>query len=184
VYYSALPFAPTNSALYQKYHDSELFPSISGGWSLNTPTRDRLSWVNLVVNSIAFSPDGTRVFTRRMRSSSVTAWDAVSGTQLPVKLNYVHPLNTASHRTIEVNSDGWLTHVPTGQTICKLPSMISPYFSASYDKSFAMASRAGPVIIINFPQVVFMSLDTRVPEGKRGRIHDSVFNAEWALFNH
>jgi WD40 repeat protein len=76
LYVSALPFTPTNTALYQKFHHHDMYPSISGGfqhtWASEYPMLQVLAGHREPVISVAFSPDGTRIV-----SSSFDA----SGTQ-------------------------------------------------------------------------------------------------------
>jgi hypothetical protein len=56
VYFGALPFAPITSAIYQRFHDHALFPSISGGfqqsWPLLMPVPEER---HSVVTPVAFA---------------------------------------------------------------------------------------------------------------------------------
>jgi len=103
VYFGALPFAPIRSALYQKFHDDTLFPSVSGGFVL---TEHKYLHVPLLaspdgnhpmsgldsngiqtmldtdtvsaVMSVAFSPDG-KLAASGSHNGTVTLWNVVTG---------------------------------------------------------------------------------------------------------
>jgi WD40 repeat protein len=117
--------------------------------------------------SVMFSADGTRVIARSSDGADL-CWDATSGVQLS---NIVSDRTSStsrpnSPRTIEVNSDGWLVHVPTKRTIFKLPAIITPLCSASHEKLVAIGTPGGQVIIIKFPLRAFMRSETRPNQGK------------------
>lgn len=81
VYYSALPFAPTTSAVYQMFHNNQIFPFIEGGFQKSwSPLLMVLSTHDDLVLSVAFSPDGSRIVSGS-RDMTIRVWDTVSGAQ-------------------------------------------------------------------------------------------------------
>jgi WD40 repeat protein len=118
--------------------------------------------------SVMFSPDGTRVIARSSDGTDI-GWDAASGIQLFAVTTDHTTTSTPrlfSPRTIEVNSDGWLVHVPTNRTIFKLPAIITPLCSASHETSLAIGTQGGQVIIMTFPSAVFTRSETRPAPGQ------------------
>jgi WD40 repeat protein len=81
VYHSALPFAPTTSAVYRMFHNDQIFPFIVGGFQKSwSPLLMVLSTHNDLVLSVAFSPDGSRIVSGS-RDMTIRVWDTVSGAQ-------------------------------------------------------------------------------------------------------
>jgi WD40 repeat protein len=61
VYFSALPFAPVHSSLYQIFHDRNAFPEVVAGLEKSWPSCLRTIPVQPAPQVVAFSPDRTRV---------------------------------------------------------------------------------------------------------------------------
>jgi WD40 repeat protein len=81
VYFTALSFTPTTSIIYQKYHDSHVFPSISGGYQHSwSPLLLVLAEHEDSVNSVAFSPDGTRIPSGSY-DCTIRVWHSDSGAE-------------------------------------------------------------------------------------------------------
>lgn len=100
MYFGALPFAPIRSALYQKFHDDTLFPSVSGGFILtehkcshvvfhdnnhvsgsdDNVAQAVMSSIDTVsaVMSVAFSPDG-KLAASGSHNGAISLWNAETG---------------------------------------------------------------------------------------------------------
>jgi len=75
-----------------------------------------------------------------------------------------HPLQGVD--TIALDPHGWLIDFGTNQTISKLPAIIDPYCSAVFDKSIAVGTKGGHVVIFHFPPALLSSRDTRPVEAQ------------------
>jgi WD40 repeat protein len=169
-------------------HDSFVFsvafspdgtPVVSGSTNNIIRIWDALSGAEIVTAvhdhqdlffSVMLSPDGTRVIAHSSDGTDI-GWDAASGIQLFAVSSNPTTISTPrlfSPRTIEVNSDGWLVHVPTNRTVSKLPTILTPLCSASHGTSLAIGTQGGQVIIMTFPLAVFTRSETRPAPG-RGR---------------
>jgi WD40 repeat protein len=82
VYLSALPFIPTTSALYRTYHDADIYPSVLGG-SQNSWTPLLLVMPSYMkgVNSVGFSPDGTRIVSGS-EDNIIRVWNSITGAEV------------------------------------------------------------------------------------------------------
>jgi len=65
IYLGALPFTPTNSPLYQIFHDTQTCPTVTGASTLvgRSPT---CLISHGFSHNVAFSPDGTRSFPQQL----------------------------------------------------------------------------------------------------------------------
>lgn len=119
------------------------------------------------VQSVAFSSDGSYIISHSY-DKSVLEWDVISGLKLSGHVAEHEP-DTSHHVspcTIEIGRTGWVIHVPTNRFISKLPAMVTSLCSASNEKSIAVGTQDGRVIIMNFPQDVLTSSMTRIINGK------------------
>jgi WD40 repeat protein len=80
LYVSALPFSPANSPLSRQF--SSCFPNtlrVASGRDMNWPAvQTVLRGHTIVVTSVSFSPDGTRIVTGSL-DATVQLWDAGTG---------------------------------------------------------------------------------------------------------
>jgi len=82
VYFSALPFAPVTSIIYQKFHDGSVFPTIAGGYQQTwSPQQLVMAEHEGFVRSVGFSPGGNRVVSGA-NDHTVRVWDARTGVQI------------------------------------------------------------------------------------------------------
>ncbi|KDQ17107.1 hypothetical protein BOTBODRAFT_77629, partial [Botryobasidium botryosum FD-172 SS1] len=79
VYHVALPFAPQNSLMYQKFHREDTMPKVVSDYCTLWPSL-LLSLTGHVhsVTSIAISPDGSRIASGS-RDHTIRVWDAATG---------------------------------------------------------------------------------------------------------
>jgi hypothetical protein len=75
-----------------------------------------------------------------------------------------HPLHGID--TIALYPHGWLVDFGTNQTISKLPARIDPYCSAAFEKSVAIGTKGGHVVLLHFPPALLSSRDTRPVEAQ------------------
>jgi WD40 repeat protein len=80
---------PTNSIIYQTFHDPRIFPTISGGFAESWPSYQLvLSHTDPVV-SVAFSPNGAYIASAS--GCQINVWDAASGIEvfLPISVGEI-----------------------------------------------------------------------------------------------
>ncbi|KAH7918702.1 WD40 repeat-like protein, partial [Leucogyrophana mollusca] len=61
VYHSALPFSPRNSLTYKRFYDHKSYAKVTGLQDSWSPILLRLTGHQYLVQSVAFSPDGTHI---------------------------------------------------------------------------------------------------------------------------
>jgi WD40 repeat protein len=84
VYMAALPFTPTNTMLYQKFHDVKSDPSVLQSFGPASSTLMRVfiqhGWSDSRIRSVAFSQDGTRVVSGSF-DNIIRIWD-IDGSEI------------------------------------------------------------------------------------------------------
>lgn len=82
VYYSALPFSPIHSGIYQTHHDHHIFPALLKGyrhtWSSQLLV---MGGKEISISALAISPDGSRVACGAF-DSMIRVWDTTSGAEI------------------------------------------------------------------------------------------------------
>lgn len=105
IYTAALHFAPTNTTLYETFHDTHLYSPITRTfgrpWSMLLLALVRGSWTGSTVLSAAFSNDGTRVITGSF-DHTIQIWDTSTNTVIFPELRghsgWVH--------SVDISADG------------------------------------------------------------------------------
>jgi WD40 repeat protein len=130
-----------NVQVWDAITDIQIIPDLEGH------TRD--------VHSVAFSQDGSSMISKSPHETVV--WDAVSGRQLQT----IEESGNSLMESIKISNDGWTVDLLTGQTISKLPPMVSHSSYARHKRSVAVGMKSGQLLVINFPSATFTSPDTR-----------------------
>jgi len=154
---SAVTFSPDGTWIASGSHDHSirLWDAMSGAEALPPLHGHEDSIV-----SVAFSPDSTHIVSRSVRRNLI--WHTSTGdpcVRSGACDKESHPLHGID--TIALDPHGWLVDFGTNQTISKLPAMIDPYCSAVFNKSVAIGTRGGHVVLLHFPPALLSSRDTR-----------------------
>src|SRR5882762_11285826 len=81
VYLGALPFAPTTSTIYQTFHNSQLNPTVPGGFPQSWSGLQMVLLHPGAVMAVAFSSDGSRILSGS-NDGAVHVWNAKSGIEI------------------------------------------------------------------------------------------------------
>ncbi|KAF8667760.1 hypothetical protein AX14_006302, partial [Amanita brunnescens Koide BX004] len=81
IYTTALPFTPTNTNIFKIFYRSGLPKVICGVDKMWSPELMRLQGHDSAINSIAFSPDGSKIISGSF-DKTVRIWDASTGVEM------------------------------------------------------------------------------------------------------
>ena len=81
LYTTALPFTPTNTSIFKKFYHSGLPKVVCGVDKMWSPELLHLRGHTDAVNSVAFSPDGSKVISGSS-DRSIRVWDASTGVEM------------------------------------------------------------------------------------------------------
>jgi WD40 repeat protein len=157
---SSVSFSPDSTRIVSGSHDNSIrvWDAVSGAVVLPPLQGHQDSII-----SVVFSPDGAHIISRSKLQNLI--WDGATGH--PYVWDGTHDEHShALHgiNTLALNPDGWIVDFAANQTVSKLPAMISPWCSATFDKTVAIGTQGGHVVILHFPPTMFNSPETRPAE--------------------
>ncbi|KAF8657604.1 hypothetical protein AX14_007843, partial [Amanita brunnescens Koide BX004] len=96
IYTTALPFTPTNTSIFKIFHRNGLPKVVCGVDEMWSPELMRFQGHDDAVNSIAFSPDGSKIISGSS-DKTIRVWDASTGVEmLPPLLGHGHWIYSAA----------------------------------------------------------------------------------------
>ena len=117
------------------------------------------------VESVVFSSDGTRI--RSTSGVQVWTWDVTTGV-------LCDPIGVHSQDDgfilpeMMFDTDRQVVDVSQQRTLTKVPGIVAHEDSAIFGKSLVVGSQGGHVVILNFPEALFSSPETRPAEAYSG----------------
>jgi WD40 repeat protein len=81
LYTTALPFTPTNTSIFKKFYHSGLPKVVCGVDKMWSPELLQLQGHDGQVNSVAFSPDGSKIISGS-DDKTIRVWDASTGIEM------------------------------------------------------------------------------------------------------
>jgi WD40 repeat protein len=113
------------------------------------------------VESVVFSSDGTRI--RSTSGIQAWTWDVTTGV-------LCDPMGVHSQDdgfilpVIMLDADRRVVDVSQQRTLMKVPGIVAEVDSATSGKSLVIGGQGGHVVILNFPEALFSSPETRPAE--------------------
>ena len=90
------------------------------------------------------------------------SWDAATGYRIYVTEQSDHRLLGSMY----ITHDGWIVDSATGRTLGNLSTMMLASVCAIHERSLAVGTRSGRVLVLNFPPALLTISDTRTVEDK------------------
>jgi WD40 repeat protein len=121
------------------------------GTEIVPPFRGHEGWVL----SVSFSADGARI-TSISGDDNIRMWDSTTG-----KLYNSNAAQVESPGPIKIVKGFWVVDVKSNRTITQIPPFIRVQCLDSSGRMLAIGTIGGQVIIIQFPEFIFSSPETR-----------------------